>query len=80
MSNYQLQSHALPVPRQQPPASGAPQTYYTQPSARPKEYPYNSERDSAEMIQVITKQVILKRQIHHDTARSEKSEGQNYNS
>ncbi|CAC5420777.1 unnamed protein product [Mytilus coruscus] len=29
MSNYQPQSHALPVPRQQPPSSGAPQTHIT---------------------------------------------------
>ncbi|CAC5388577.1 unnamed protein product [Mytilus coruscus] len=52
MSSYQPQLHALPVPyqqvsmsgtQQQPPASGAPQTHYHQPSARPKEYPYNSD-------------------------------------
>ncbi|CAC5378836.1 unnamed protein product [Mytilus coruscus] len=43
MSNYQPQSHALPVPQQQPPSSGAPQTHYNQPSARPKKYPYNSD-------------------------------------
>ncbi|CAC5378052.1 unnamed protein product [Mytilus coruscus] len=43
MSNYQTQSHALPLPQQQPPSLGASQTHYNQLSARPKEYPYNSD-------------------------------------
>ncbi|CAC5409097.1 unnamed protein product [Mytilus coruscus] len=53
MSSYQAQLHALPVShqqvsmsgtQQQPSPSGAPQTHYNQPSARLKEYPYNTNR------------------------------------
>ncbi|CAC5410248.1 unnamed protein product [Mytilus coruscus] len=37
-SNYQPQSHTLPVQQQQPPSSGAPPAHNNQPSARRKEY------------------------------------------
>ncbi|CAG2193220.1 unnamed protein product [Mytilus edulis] len=38
ISNYQPQSHTLPVQQQQPPSSGAPPAHNNQPSARRKEY------------------------------------------
>ncbi|XP_071153421.1 ataxin-2 homolog [Mytilus edulis] len=38
ISNYQPQSHTLPVQQQQPPSSGAPPLHSNQPSARRKEY------------------------------------------
>ncbi|CAC5377220.1 unnamed protein product [Mytilus coruscus] len=52
MSSFQPQLDALSVShqqvsmsgtQQQPPPSGAPQTHYNQPSARRKEYSYNSD-------------------------------------